>query len=504
MLELDPNVGELEEVAILLESVGISRKSLEELGYRGFRELAQDVLSAVHDLRKSYARYAPKPLEKVGGRKALVIGLALSSPWMFLALNFFGFGYTAFDVSLAVGTSMGLAVMFSLIASGGLQQALLRKYLHYRLQGDPLTAWRIFKMFLAVGSAAAGVSTIAFAILLHLYCLRCDVLLTSTYFYLFYMLWLAIPPLIMAFTSGRAREIARLPASLAPVIILPWPLFSTLRHTLSGEQALTVSHIIPLAASLALTICLTRPSGVRAEVPKSTPLRTFTRPPRLGVTLYHLSPLLLYGTLYPLFLFADRISVWSSRGPYPLTMDPAYEMTMGLAMLGFVPAAIIGAYLALDTARQLALRLGEAMAWEEEVPRKWVWRRARSAHLTLLALSLVVVSPFILAEDLISRVLGASIPGFLLPAAAAGYYLLGIFTLNGQLLLLLNRLWGAVGVLTAGLAVSLLASLYLTQASGNPYSAAIGFATGSLTLAVVSSIYISRILRSAPLQSIIF
>ncbi len=500
ILELDPNVRDLEEVVVLLESVGLSRDSLRSLGYQSIGELAGEVFSAVQELRSRFAKYPQELPSRVGVGKALLIGLAFNTPWLFMMLSLFGLGlaYISFNISPSVGTSIGMAFIFSLIASGGLQQAFTRKYLYYYSQENFLMAWQTAKAFFVLGVLFAWVSTIIFSTILYFFYPVVNMVLTSTYFLLLYLLWVMVIPLYAALTSRRIKEILKLPAAFSPLLLLSWPLYLFLGQSLPPEASLIVSQLISLAVTLVLTLYLTWPFGAAAMRHAYTGLRdTSPRMPRLGITLYYLAPYFLYGTLYYLFVFADRLLVWRLTGPYPFTIDPFYEMVMGLAMLGLLPAIAVDAYFVFNLPHYFTLHLEETPLWMEEALGKRVWRRIRPAYLFLLALNFEALLLVLFAETFIFQLLGTPFPNpIVLASGAVGYFLLGVFILNSQILLFFNRVWDASAAVAGGLAANLLTGLILTQLYGDPYLAAIGLAVGSMTLAAVSTVQVSRRVRN--------
>lgn len=500
VLELDPNVRDLEEVVVLLESVGLSRESIRRLGYRSLGELAGDVFSAIQELRSRFARYPRELPGRVGVGKALLIGLAFNAPWLFMMLSLFGLGlaYISFRISPSVGTSIGMAFIFSLIASGGLQQAFSRKYLYYYSQENFLMAWQTAKAFFILGVFFAWASTIIFSAVLYFFYPVVNMVLTSAYFLLLYLLWVMVIPLYAALTSRKTREILKLPAAFSPLLVLSWPLFLFLRRSLSPEASLIVSQLISLAITLVLTLYLTWPFGAAAMRRAYTGLIDVSpRMPRLSVTLYYLAPYFLYGTLYYLFVFTDRLLVWRLTGPYPLTIDPLYEMTMGLAMLSLLPAMMVDAYYVFNLPHYFSLHLEETPLWREEALSQQVWRRIRLAYLFLLALNFEALLLVLFAETFIFQLLGIPLPNpIVLASGAIGYFLLGVFVLNSQLLLFFNRVWDVSTVVAAGLAVNLLTGLILTHLYGNPHLAAIGLAVGSMTMAAASTVQVSRRVRN--------
>ena len=103
--DIDPYVMDLYDVAVLLETLGLSREEAKRMGYIDFFRLAEDVLKRVSLFRiKMGVRTKGEIIGPLKPREAVFHGLAYGMPWMALAIS---------SLPVPVSPSMSTVTLFS-------------------------------------------------------------------------------------------------------------------------------------------------------------------------------------------------------------------------------------------------------------------------------------------------------------------------------------------------------------------------------------------------------
>jgi hypothetical protein len=381
------------------------------------------------------------------------------------------------------GPPLSLALMLSLIVSGGFIQAITRRGQFYIGLKQPGLAALVCGYLLRLGAiVSVGVAFLG--------------LLVGWYFSLFtwpYLILWADEFIVLCalwLTCGVLavrEEHWRVPAAFA----IGGLAFFVVRA--AGHDALLAQLVGSGAVLAAAAIQVPRVFAHTTfdEAPTSAPL------PRMTVLLYRALPFFWYGTLYFCFLFADRFAASASVAALTgaaFGLRPQYKLGMDLALLTFLFAAAGVEYANI----RFTVLLRRAMREPFDKDSGAFAKRVRRVHLQVLG---IVVATFIPTSAIVGAMARRLLPGqpasvwTTLAIGDVGYLLLAIGLLNALVLFSLNRPWGAVKAMTIGLAVNVTVG-YVLSHMVSPYFAAAGLVAGGFILAVQSSVVVRQTIRT--------
>lgn len=379
---------------------------------------------------------------------------------------------------------ISLAVMASLIATGGYVQAIARKASFYLGMYQLALARHVGLLLCRVGLATTAVITVA-AIVAGAYF---DIFgsaaaraMAAFYFVMLSALWLACA--MLSLQSPRWR---------VPVVYVSAGLFFVLVKTafdLSTLAAQTAAMVAAVVVASALTAAAFRSASRRDH---RTEVLVLPRPP---VLLHSLLPHFIYGIAYFAFLFADRLSAGSALPatwglPFGLALD--YKRGIDLAFLVFLIVAGGVEYGIISFMR----------SWREDAKSRSASaigdlgdRLARRRTITLW----IIVTFFAIAA-----VIAAAIAGhkeFLTPdatrvflAGCAGYLLFSVGLFDALLLFSIDRPFAVLRALLPALAVNLIGGYLFSHIAGPEYAAA-GLVLGAVLFAVGARRSVDHVLR---------
>lgn len=221
---------------------------------------------------------------------------------------------------------LGLALMASLITSGGFIQVIARRGQFYMGVKEPALARRICWYFLSLGFTTTVILS-AVGLFLGLYFMsfpHWSLLIAVLYYVMLSLLWMVCAVLSIQKHSWR------IPATLFLSIVV----FVLSKFAL-GVEAL-MAQIIATFAALGLAGGL---AVFGFGLHKGSSELKEMHLPRIPVLLRSLAPYFCYGTAYFSFLFADRISAGSAIPPLSgliFGIDSEYELGINLALLSFL------------------------------------------------------------------------------------------------------------------------------------------------------------------------
>jgi hypothetical protein len=394
------------------------------------------------------------------------------------AILTWGYGlWGALDVDVRTGTAIALGFIASYVISGGFVQAIVRRGLFYVYQQEPaLARWVVLRGWWLGARVTLGllVPALIFNALYRL--LPWDLFLTAALYYAaLSLLWLNWSMIYIA--ASRAWLAITTAIGLGVVVVaarvLGWPAIA------ANAAGLGVAAVISFAA------------GLRALGPRGRAVN----PPRLTILVYSTSRYFLYGLLYNLFVFLDRIVAWTTRTgredfpPYSFWLNARYELGLDLALI--VVILLAGVVEASIQTFSSALVPVEKSLPSTERARFAAWfRRFYNRRVAVLAVCAVVAVAIARAlVALVAKVPNAQIQAslhtrtatFAFWAGAAGYALLMLALQNLLLLLTLSRVETAARAVAIALAVNAVAGFVASRAFH--YSmASIGLVAGAAAL----------------------
>jgi hypothetical protein len=232
-------------------------------------------------------------------------------------------------------------------------------------------------------------------------------------------------------------------------------------------------------------------------------------PPRLTILVYSTSLFFLYGAVYNLFMFTDRLTAWTSAAgrsdylPYPIWVDGPYELGMDIALI--VVVLLMGMVEHITqrfSGRLIANQERVASTASEDFNSEFVrfYRRrligfamAGIASVILAFLALVALRRLgafaVLASPTVSAVVRR-----VFWIASISYVFLMAALLNALILLSLSRVNLVLKAIVPALAANAVVGFICSRAIH--YSlAAVGLLAGSLVFCILSTIITHRVMR---------
>lgn len=380
----------------------------------------------------------------------------------------------AFETQPEMAGPISVAVMLSLIATGGYVQAIARKGSFFLGMNQVLLA-RHVGLVLCRGGAITTACFAAGGLVAGEYF---DIFGSTTarvvaafYFVMLSGLWLACA--MVSLVSLRWR---------IPVIYLGAGAVFAVVRTYLGASTLA-AHTAALVAAVVLAVVMVR-EAFRGSRDRDTRTERLILP-RTPVLLQSLAPHFIYGIAYFTFLFADRLSAGSALpavSGLPFGIAPDYKRGMDLAFLVFLIVA--GVVECCNVAAMTAWRRDAAVATVGTPSFSNRLNRRRLVCLSIIVASFVACA--MLAAEVNTRV------DFLTPAGNAifvagcvGYALLAVGLLDALLLFGVNRPGVVLSALLPALLVNLIGGYAFSHIAGPQYAVA-GLVCGSAVFVVLA------------------
>jgi hypothetical protein len=468
------------ETTALIESLGYTDARVRrEFGFSDAAALGAHIFEALASRlgSREASSTAPERGASAALLDAIAISLVYALPWLVIVCIEHGVR-DSLRVPASARPPLSLALMFSLIVSGGFVQAIARRGQFYIALKQPRLAAHVCAYLLRL----AAIVSLGFAIAGVLVAWRFKSLswpylvLWADEFLVLGGLWL------LSGVLALRNEQWRVPLAYAAGVL-----------AFVAVRAIGYDSLLALLAASGATVGAAALQVRRVFVytgledpPRAAPL------PRMTVVLYRMLPFVFYGTMYFGFLFLNRIAASGSIAAFAIA--PPYKLGLDLALLTFLFGSAGVEYGNMRFATLLARAVREP--FEPDDGR--FARRQRRGHLRALG---IVIASFAVIAALVSLIARRLIAGEIdaawttLAVSDAGYLLFAIGALNAMVLFRLNRPWSALYALAAGLIVDL-AMYSVFGRTANPDFAAAGLAAGAFVIAVQTTVAVRRAIRA--------
>ena len=479
-----PNLIDPFEAAAVVESLGYSdRRVAESFGLPSTLALGRHVHRA--QLGRPHAP-VPSGVRSNTGEPALVqaatSSLVYAVPWLLVFLvesRDPGFLHLA----PALAAPLTLALMASLVVSGGFVQAIARRA-QFCIAIDQIALARLTcRHLMLVGLSVSGVIAAAALLLGWYFSLfsTSRLILAGLYFVVASALWMHCAVLAVARQSWRI-----------PLV------FAVGGITFSAFRMLNVGTLAAQAGALITALVCAFVQSQHVFASDRRPDADVRRGVHPWIVAHGLVPSFLYGVLYFTFLVADRVAVGAavaSRG-LPFGIPNAYKDGMDVALLTFLLAAA-----AVECCNVMLMRgwraIGVLAADEgfasgpSHLRRRWCAVTAALITAFLCMAWLV----FVVAEPLTERSMQGMTRTILI-VGDVGYLIFAMGLLNALALSSLDRMEAAARALATGVVVNLVVGILLGHLL-SPHYAAAGLPAGAAVFAMLTSRKLSRLLRHA-------
>ena len=344
VLEVDEKVKDYLEAAAILEAIGVTPRVAKELGYSDTFELAKEVMKIIEYYRLTvgeiFAEERPTRLQKMmDAIKLFISGVFFSAPWLLITISYMLFGISLLPVyeEPLRATAIDIALILSMIITSILPPMFMRKLQFHFYQEDYATSQKILMLYYVTGVLTiSGSSIIIWLIFRFLPYPDWWTIYTLIYYIPFSFFWLSVAPLY-SFRKYFA---------LASSYVVSLLFIEVMYRIVEAKLSLHLIHVygIMLGAFFAIMYS-TSILYIRYKILGATSEPTIE--PKPSFIIYSGLSYSLIGVLYFIFLFMDRILVWSmTKTPYPLLADVDYEKIANLGLLVLViPFGVINYYL---------------------------------------------------------------------------------------------------------------------------------------------------------------
>lgn len=350
------------EIAALLESIGWNDLRVRQrFGMDNVFDLARQLWGmqrrTIHARANEFVPRTPVWQSVVNAVREFARGMVFALPMVLseismLTLHFSLWSYQNLSVSLA--TSIAIGTILSFFTVGGFMQAIARRAFFYIFQGYYKMAQRVTFQYIRMGIyTSVGISALLVWINGLFPILPFHMLFVGlAYYIVLNAIWLSVTVMYVL-----KREVF-FTGLLASGIGLVWIGFRGLHINIIIAQLAAMLFISLVGMLLVLYFFRRSPNRLEHGIQPHLP--------RPGVTVYSTLPYFLYGFLYFVLLFVDRVMAWSTnsafsqyliwfRGDYEAGLDFALAtMILPLGVTEVVVTRIMNA--ALVAQRQYAGR----------------------------------------------------------------------------------------------------------------------------------------------------
>jgi hypothetical protein len=474
------------EATAWVESFGWTDERIRHaFGLADTRALGRHIFEQ-RDRRKT-ARVEPRAIARRAWRMPVLAGaysrtLVYALPWLVMfAIE--AVWPDAFETQPEMAGPISVAVMISLISTGGYVQAIARKGSFY-LGMNQIVLARHVGLLLCHG----GVITTAMLALcgfaageyFDIFGSTTARLVATFYFVMLSVLWLACA--MVSLVQPRWR---------VPVIYLGGAAVFLVSRALFHSSTLT-AHTWALVGSVAIAIIVAA-EAFRGSREKDTRTERIVLP-RTPVLLHSLLPHFVYGIAYFTFLFADRLSAGSALptvSGLPFGITPDYKRGIDLAFLVFLIVAggveCCNLWIMRSWRRDATSIATTGTAFSDRLHRRRQWSLA-----IIVSASLACAAIAAMVAERVDFLTAAGSVTFL--AGCVGYGLFAIGLLDALLLFSLNRPGDVLRALLPALLLNLVGGYVFSHVAGAHYAVA-GLVCGAALFAIRSRRAVKSALR---------
>lgn len=333
------------EVAVILEILGYTIQDAKDAGYTNLFELAKDIYESIPHLAVDDVIEQVEE-EQPSGMLLFFAGMFYNLGWMIMLISLFLGGqslWAAKDLPVHISTGIGMGVLLGLVSTGGIQQFTAWKLIYYQGQGNKPLAKFIMRRNLIVGCLII-LSIFGLFVMINVLALSLpmQVILITLYFFTMIAVYRLFATPVFAFRRFRALLFISF-AALA-VMFTSYFVFDSLGmdrvRAVIASQSLGLAVLIFTSAYFSYRYIFSErevrdedepPFYARPDLPKNV------KAPRYWVLLFEGIPLILYGTLYFVFIFGDRLVSWMGAGPMFINYNRTYQIGVDLALLLLIP-----------------------------------------------------------------------------------------------------------------------------------------------------------------------
>ena len=498
--ETNPDLQDSLDVAATLESMGWTDRQMEEtFGFANVFDAARELFDSI---RRQVAQ-SPMPIRVAIARKTLIWsiirdighGLTFTLPMIvsvaaMITLHISFASYQYFSVPNA--TAIALATFVSFLTTGGFTQAMTNIYYvlmgMQKVQEIEATVFLVMRWSVVTTLVIAGfliIGDFVFPIMP-----ESLVLLMVLYTILLSMLWISFTGLYILRREYFLTFITAMAIGVA---------FTLHRRGMAVQWAQAVAMAVAAFASLATSVVIfrRRTKGFQA-------LRGVFQT-RLAQLAHGASPYFVYGILYFVYVYVDRLVAWSSQTtflPYNIWFRGQYELGMDWSLVAlFLPLSVAEVLISTVMRRVESLEhrldLDRTTDLLAALYKIYFVMLAVFVGVSVLGVLLTHTGVTLLAPI---HLFAQSVPvrgvePFVFTFSSWSYVLFSVAIFNTLLLFTLSHPGPALRVLGVGIGVDLVFGILATQVLNGYQYAVLGLAVSCAFIAIYSTYMVVRVIR---------
>lgn len=520
IIEVQPNVNNTADIVVLLECLGYRKETLMHYGFADFHALANyiyDSLDMYETRGKSKDLFIESFTMKIPSlKKRLVEGIGMIFPWLgSLALLFItGVSlWMAWGLPIQITTAFVSGVFLGLVITEGTLQVFNRLFLFYNAQTNIGEVKRLQKRSYCLVGAVLSVTVCAlFAIgyveniPVNLVSIVAISTVTISLHRASYMIIYALKKLTHLIVAYSAAF-----ASLLCVYYFGNPIISdNITRYFAGLVAAFIALSIfsiyqhyRLLKANTITISADMPHFYN---PISRTDKTIKS--RFAVQLWEVTSYSLYGTFYLVTMFADRILSWIYNPlvvregfGLPMAFNSVYHAGADLALVVLLPASIIQ-YVMMEPIHMhmnnVSIKIKVSQA---RVLSKYIQNTYKKLLLVTMFSSIVTAAVLnIAAPYVMAHVEFSPTSMHVLQVASVANVFLSLFTANGLLLMLTNKIKLLAFIVMISASIVITGGMML--ASSGFENLVYAYLGATIFAGMISTIYANKVMKNA--SSIIF
>ncbi len=520
IIEVQPNVNNTADIVVLLECLGYRKETLMHYGFADFHALANHIYNSLdmYETRgKSKDLFIESFTMKIPSlKKRLVEGIGMIFPWLgSLALLFItGVSlWMAWGLPIQITTAFVSGVFLGLVITEGTLQVFNRLFLFYNAQTNIGEIKRLQRRSYCLVGAVLSVTVCAlFAIgyakniPINLVSIVAISTVTISLHRASYMIIYALKKLVHLIVAYTAAF-----ASLLCVYYFGHPIISDnitryFAGLVTAFIALSIFSIYQhykLLKANKITISADMPHFYN---PISRTDKTIKS--RFGVQLWEVTSYSLYGTFYLVTMFADRILSWIYNPlvvregfGLPMAFNSVYHAGADLALVVLLPASIIQ-YVMMEPIHMhmnnvsIKIKVSQAGVLSKYIQntyKKLLLVTVFSSIATAIVLN--VAAPYVMAHVEFSPT-----SMHVLQVASIANVFLSLFTANGLLLMLTNKI--KLLAITVMISASIVITGGMMLAGSGFENLVYAYLGATIFAGMISTIHANKTVKNA--SSIIF
>lgn len=469
-----------QDVAVRLESEGITdRVAQSDWGCAGTWDVAREAYRRLtfREETGDPARPASELLEHVKGM-SFALPLALSC----LAMLLLSFSLWGGDLPSEVAAAVAVGTVSSFVVTGGVVQAMARQGLFYAGTGELRMSEVACRRWLVYGAGVLAATALLGAFANYLFeWLPYPLDWTAIAFHLLLgLFWLATGVLYML----ERNLLVTVAAAVGIAAVAGLHLGAGL--PLIPAQLLGILLAAVFAAAVALELLARRAADDSGRVHRPMPAKM----------LYLTAPYIVYGCLYYLLLFADRLMAWTAQthsASLPLVFRGDYELPLDIALfafviqVGWVHSSMLRFYSRVK-AHQSVCEVDRTREFNQAMQRFYRFRILLFLPLAILvsvAVCFAAGRAGLLQDDLSLRILVFALAGF-------PFLVIGLW--NVSLLFALSLPKAVLPAVAIGAIANAATGYFFSRALSYEWAVA-GFTAGALAFGLISSATVFRRFR---------